>query len=621
MGKVINMYVKRLLFMVGVLLLTGIAGCNTQMESVDENLLRGGSKAEEGKLVITITSQREINHFAAAVEERFPDVSLVQDIYQGQFLEYDYNARAAHGDIGDILMIKSGLIPHQDLSVLLADLSAGPIPANYNSDSLQMDRGGRIYLISGPLNFSCNIYNKTLFEENGWSVPESYEEFLALCRTIDQTGIRGCRYVFNDESMQLFNYCVRSAVDTLSNVEGQAWHSMLLAGEDVSLEPLETALLDLKTLSDTGIIREEDLEFASDMRNKSMINREQAICAAEVDALRMLCEEGTDEFRFMPHFSMIDGKGWLLNQGYYYGASNRLLEKGNEEKREAILKILSFIATEEGQQLLIEDGLGMVPSTRGAAIPDDPLLETIRPQVESGCYLVRPVYKMFFPVLSTEIAAFIRGETTSDLIISQCKEIRNKAVSDNDVLGQASEDFTAWQSGTLTAEALRLAAGADVALIGMAEINGYAPVGGNRSRLYKGPITNDDVLRVAQVKADTPLLCCRGTVTGEKLLEILEYGATSEAEQKAGAVSHFHPFAVSGITLLYDTDADEGGRVSRVKLADGKKLDPAAEYTLAYLDGALAGLSVSDVNRLEPSLAEMVVSYIRNEGTVSPNTK
>lgn len=73
---------------------------------------------------------------------------LVQDIYQGEYMESEHAARMEHGDIGDILMIKAGLIPKQDLSGLLIDLSARSMPANYNTNALQTDSDGRIYLIS-----------------------------------------------------------------------------------------------------------------------------------------------------------------------------------------------------------------------------------------------------------------------------------------------------------------------------------------------------------------------------------------------------------------------------------------------------------------------------------------
>ena len=81
---------------------------------------------------------------------------------------------------------------------------------------------------------------------------------------------------------------------------------------------------------------------------------------------------------------MTDGRGWLLNLGYFFGANKELKQPGNEKKRKAVMELLDFIASEEGQKLLVEDGLGMMPATLGAEIPDDPVLEQVRTQIESG---------------------------------------------------------------------------------------------------------------------------------------------------------------------------------------------------------------------------------------------
>ena len=49
---------------------------------------------------------------------------------------------------------------------------------------------GKLYgLLPGSASVNTMIYNKTLFEENGWSVPETYEDFKAVCDEILAKGI------------------------------------------------------------------------------------------------------------------------------------------------------------------------------------------------------------------------------------------------------------------------------------------------------------------------------------------------------------------------------------------------------------------------------------------------
>lgn len=612
---------RRLSAVASVLAALGIlGGCSAPSAGVDGNLL-GLPQSDTDRLTITITCNSSLDYFAAAVEERFPGVRLVQDRYTGQYRISEHTARVEHGDFGDILMVKAGHIPKADLSGLLIDLSTQAFPARFNASALQADEYGHINLIPGPLSFNCNIYNQTLFEENGWTIPENYEELLDLSQEIDRIGIRGFRNSYFDsasQSYQIYQYCVFSALDTLTQVDGQNWHNKLMAGENVPLDPMETAFRDMRRMMEIGAVRAEDMDVPFNENLEAMARREVAIGSGEIDHIRQLNAGGGDRFCFMPHFSMADGRGWLLNLGFYFGANRELKQPGNEKKLEAAMEILEFIASEEGQALLVEDGLGMMPATVGAKIPDDPVLEEIRTQIASGRYIMRPTYDMFSPVLETEIAAFLLGETDSREILEKCSLLLEQGPPPVQALGEAGEDFTILQSGCLKADALRAAAGTDIALMGISEVNGYDPVGGVRTKLYKGSVTEDDVTRMTQVRMDTPLMCVRVSVTGEELLSLLEHGATSEEEQRDGGPGRFHPFAVSGLKLTFHLDKDDGNRVSGVTLADGGRVQADALYTVAYIQGAFSegqfgematGISMTDAFR----------DYIIAEKRVAPD--
>ena len=597
-------------------------GCLPSAAGADENLI-GITPSDNEKLTITITSNYMLEHFAAAVEERFPDIRLVQDCYTGQYRISEHIARMENNNIGDIVMVKAGHIPKIDMSGQLLDLSTQPFPANFNSNILQTDEYGHISLIPGPLSFNCNMYNKTLFEENNWEIPESYEEFLALCQEIDKTGIRGMRNSYFDsasQSYQIYQYSVFSALDTLTQVEGQIWHNKLMAGEKVSLKPMETAFQDLQRMIDIGAVRAEDMDISYTMNMEAMADREVAIGAGEIEHIQLLNASGKDEFCFMPHFSMTDGQGWLLNLGYFFGANRELKQQGNETKMQAVMEIMSFIASEEGQKLLAEDGLGMMPATVGAEIIDDPVLEQIRTQIESGRYIMRPTYDMFSSVLETEIGKFIQGETDSKTILDKCSLVLEQGIPPREALGEAEEDFTFMQTGCLKADALRAATGTDIALIGISEVNGYDPSGGIRTKIYRGDIVEDDITRITQSKMDTPLISMSVSVTGDELLELLEYGASSEKEQQDGEVSHFHPFAVSGLKLSYNLDKGQGKRVSDVAMEDGGKFRTDAQYTISYIKGAFPAEKL-DGKETGITMTDAFRDYIIAEKQVAPDIK
>ena len=260
----------------------------------------------------------------------------------------------------------------------------------------------------------------------------------------------------------------------------------------------------------------------------------------------------------MPHFSMADGRGWLLNLGFYFGANRELKQPGNEKEAGGGHGDPEFIASEEGQALLVEDGLGMMPATVGAKIPDDPVLEEIRTQIASGRYIMRPTYDMFSPCWRrrSRPSSWERRTAGRSWRNAACCWSRAPPVQ---ALGEAGEDFTILQSGCLKADALRAAAGTDVALMGISEVNGYDPVGrsdkavqGFRHRRRCHPYDPGPDGHPSHVRARLR--------DGEELLSLLEHGATSEEEQRDGGPDRFHPFAVSGLKLTYHLDKDDGNR-------------------------------------------------------------
>ena len=108
-----------------------------------------------------------------------------------------------------------------------------------------------------------------------------------------------------------------SALDTLTQVDGQIWHNKLMSGETVSLNPMKTAFENMQRMMDIGAIKQEDMSVPFNENIEAIANREVAIGGGEIDHIRTLNSSSKDTFCFMPHFSMTDGQGWLLNLGYF----------------------------------------------------------------------------------------------------------------------------------------------------------------------------------------------------------------------------------------------------------------------------------------------------------------
>ena len=162
--------------------------------------------------------------------------------------------------------------------------------------------------------------------------------------------------------------------------------------------------------------------------------------------------------------------------------------------------------------------------------------------------------------------------------------------------------------GSAAADAVRLAAGSDFALL----------CGGQfAANLEPKTVTYADICRLF-ADGDAGLTVVR--VTPKALRQLLEHGLSritlDETESIDRAVSAFGGFPqISGFTLTYDASAHPGERVMRICL-DGRKLDledDSTVYTLA-LPAAVAegayGYPARPGTGLSVTLAEAMADYV-----------
>ena len=118
--------------------------------------------------------------------------------------------------------------------------------------------------------------------------------------------------------------------------------------------------------------------------------------------------------------------------------------------------------------------------------------------------------------------------------------------------------------GVIVAETMRQIAGTQIGLT-----NG----GGIRRTLAAGDITVGDMYEI--LPFDNTLVTVK--VTGEELVKIIEHGINTDG---------FGWGQFAGIKVWYDV---ETGKVSSIRLNDGSKIDPKAEYSVVINDFMLTG--------------------------------
>ena len=175
--------------------LTGLMGCGKQ-------------ETAAGKTEIEIVSYKKeavdtFNEIAEKFNETHDDIHLTIDspneamtILKTRFIREDYP---------DIVVIGGDMDYSNFLdSDLFADISDLDVLSETKSSYLDMDKQLEFipqegtYALPYVANAAGLLYNKDLFEEHGWKVPQTWSEFMALCEQIQSEGVQPLYFGFKD---------------------------------------------------------------------------------------------------------------------------------------------------------------------------------------------------------------------------------------------------------------------------------------------------------------------------------------------------------------------------------------------------------------------------------------
>lgn len=158
-------------------------------------LLPGGrqAKTEEKpeQTVINLVYAYQNSQWNACVEEvirRFeeehPEIDVRYEIrYEDMVYEDMLNKLAARDELGDVVQLKEPYAWAESGLIAVLPETLGEQVA------FRCELDGQTYAVAALGTTTGVVYNKTFFETNHLSPPETYREFLALCESLKQKGI------------------------------------------------------------------------------------------------------------------------------------------------------------------------------------------------------------------------------------------------------------------------------------------------------------------------------------------------------------------------------------------------------------------------------------------------
>lgn len=580
--------------------------------------------AEEGRTQVSVLVKYAftVNGFEQAVEEQFPDIDIVQvGNYTREMGIDEYEARLEHGDLTDIVMTWPYEVGEQYWDDNLLDLSGMGFSSRYNISALnEIARDGKLYYLPGPAQVRGIVYNKTLFAENGWEVPADFDGFVELCRTIEDSGMRSLQLGLKNAEVLDTAFTGFGFASCYGKPQDERWLEAYDRNDGASFgDQFQPALDAFQTLVDENILQAGDLDVDYAQRETMLFTRGCAMVEDSVLMARMgESQTGTtDEFALMPFFNPGDGGDWArLYPVCYIGLGKQIAQAGNETVYDAVMRIMDYLSTPEGQEALMSDTGAMYSNLTGVGAPDVPEIDDMRNALEHGRYGSFPTLANAQDALREGLAGMVRGDTTSAQVIEMVdaqNAAPQSASNEEEVLGAAASDFTLAETGGFVADALREASGADVALFLDNGKDGRYNGKGISGRLYGGTVTMTDVLRILpDLKHGETGTMWTVSMTGANLLRTLEYALPVDNDQTGWF------YYASGLTMTYDPQAEPGSRIEAIARSDGSAIEPDAVYTVAVMDETVPDEYLLSCDRSNRAVADIVAQAVRDAKTVAP---
>lgn len=590
---------KFISFLLAAAIVFSLAACG----SVKEPDSAPSDKKKVSLSVLCVNTDYSRN-FVRTIQKHFPDVDLQVEYHGASNNPSGYIDRMVEsGNAPDI--VYSGAILREDLQKnYLLDLSAYDFAGRYSVSIInQRDVDGALYMLPGTYSVFSMLYNKSLFEEKGWTVPTTNDEFVALCRQIREesdiipvahTGFTVGTY------WRMLGALAQSGF--LGTSEGAEWTKEFVKGEASFEEGFGEAIRMMQGWKEAGVLDSSDITSVNSDVYAKLTNREAAMAypVGGLASLSKAISDGEDEIGAFPFLGKDAESGLLTTSiNFNFGLSKSLGDKGNEKKLAKALDIMAFLSSEEGQKELAVLDTDVSPLGKKTPPAENTPYADVWELVESGdClpYLLTDYYDVWVQC-GSELKEAMMGDGSFDAIAADMDELHKKAMADQQSvlpLATVEEDMTHQQTVQIMADLL-YETGSDVAIVSDGIfIDGIANTTGVSGRLFAGDIYSETSYIINIPGAFNKNLV-RLTLTGRELFELLEGGRSVTDGNKTAVFDYYW----SGVDAQI-----ENGKIVSAALKDGTPIEESKTYTAvmcagdydaeAYPNGEDTGIIVSD---------------------------
>ncbi len=532
----------------------------------------GAADSEREQVTVALWSDQLTEQYAAYLQEQFPEVDFT--FYVATNSTDFYRFKMEQGDLPDILTVRRfALRDVEDWRNQLMDLSDSELANTFPQSYLRSYTysNGTINWLPACAEIDSIIVNKTLLEANNLAVPTNYGEFVALCGTLREKGIRP--FISNfDADYTCMEVLQGLSVEQLTSQEGREWRQQYESGQtdQLSEEVWLPVFERMEELIDYVGITPADMDGSIDVFTEYTAGRAAMVRGTGDEAARY--SDGSRESVLMPYYGETEEDNWYLTYPAFQIAAR---ETEDPERKKLILDVITAMLSEEGQRSIAANQ-NMAPYNRGVTIDLSPSMAGFQPYIDNNRLYIRLASSDMFSVSKTVVQGMIDG-TYSD-----ARSAFDAFNAMMDSSGNSSESAAHIDTGYSYAFDVRHGSQAASAVLNSVReevgtrllIGPAAAVAGNVSA---GDYTRAELGFLTMGESPAVVLC---EMTGTQLYQYVDYVLT--ARGKRGSVSNDSTLYVSSGFEMDVRRTDSGYALEGLTI-EGQELDREAVYTVAVI--------------------------------------
>lgn len=568
-------------------------------------------------IIAGVAGSDSVDLLTADFEKRYPDVQvIVVPLQIGDFLWSPAKERIRNGKSPDVVFnVDMGA----EAEKYQVNLTQSPAAAHYGIPQMEkLLHDGQVYSLPGPSKVMAIAYNKTMFQKAGWSVPQTFDQFLLLCDRIRKE-TKGTVEPYNPNGKYVLDFiagiegfCYN---ELFGSVEQRAWYEDFLNGRSSFAKNDNSFFITAERMAKHGLIRTEHFGYSYTQRKKEFLEGKIAMINCMAD--EQISSPGT-EFAYFPFPSVDGGKNYLVGRSDF--SISVIKRPRTEKQKNAVASFINYISTPGAQMNYIggQRKLSSIVDMPVSFIGDFGGLSGF---IQKGQIFTRVDFTGGTVPESFSVLNSMRDAV--EKIVEQKTDAAGAAQSVDEALSYArlnietaqskpvasvKKSFTILQTSEYIADKMRQAGNADVALIPHMSI--YC---GNINSFFSGPLSASmiETYSPRSLTASAHLIVVK--MSGSQLIESLSdipYFNNGTAD----AV-----YAFSGLKADVMPFAPVGRKYNNIALANGKGINPDAFYTVATWKGMIKSIYCTAVEyEGNQTFAEFLTEALAKDSVLSP---